>query len=228
MAQLELNLDAFLDCRQSLQSQDLSLPGITTIALLSGVDGLAITFDSRSKSFTERDLELLVQSSGSARFNLHISPRADLVQTALDIPVNQVTFIGEDLFKTYGADLDSFVPQIKEAGKLVSFRAEPELSELKKAYRLHADFIELNTWSFTNAPSPPAQVEAQEQLALLARTAEKNGMGVALNGGIGYQEANPLINIDSVENLIVGRAILARAVFVGLETAIRDFKGNIL
>jgi pyridoxine 5'-phosphate synthase PdxJ len=40
--------------------------------------------------------------------------------------------------------------------------------------------------------------------------------------------AGPLISIDAVENLIVGRAILARSVFVGLETAIRDFKGSIL
>lgn len=228
MAQLELNLDAFLASRLNFGLKDLSMPGVATIALMSGVDGLSITFDSRSKSFSEHDLALLAQCSGSARFNVHISPRADLVQAAQDLKVDQVTFIGDDLFKTYGSDLENFIPQLKETGKLVSFRVDPELGELKKAYRLRADFIELNVAGFTTTASAEARMEAQEQIALLARTAEKNGMGVALNGSIGYQEAPALINIEAVENLIVGRSIMARAVFVGLESAIRDFKGSIL
>jgi pyridoxine 5-phosphate synthase len=228
MAQFELNLDAFLACRNQLDIPSLSLPGVVTIAHLSGADGFSISFDARSKSFTEHDLEVLTSTAADARINLHIAPRADLMQVALDLPVQQVTFVGEDLFKNYGGDLENFTPQLKAAGKLVSYRVEPELSELKKAYRLHADFIEMNVTSFTGAPNPVQQAESQEQFALMARTAEKNGMGVAVAGGIGYSTALPLISIESVENMIVGRAIMARAIFVGLETAIRDFKGTIL
>ncbi len=228
MAQFELNLDAFLACRHHLQLSGLSLPGIVTIAELSGVDGLSVSFDARSKDFGEHDLELLIAAAADLRINLHIPPRADLVQAALDLPVQQVTFFAEDIFKNYGSDLDGFSTQLKEAGKMISYGVDPELSALKKSYRLHADFIELNAWAFTAAPNPGAQAEVQEQFALMARTAEKNSMGVAVAGGVGYQTAVPLASIEAVENIIAGRAILARSIFVGLETAIRDFKGMIL
>jgi len=228
MALLELNLDAFLAARQDLNLASLNLPGVVTISQLSGVDGLTLSFDGRAKAFSEHDLELLVNACGDTRFNLRISPRADLLQLALDLPLRQITFVGEDIFKTYGADLDKFIPQLKDTGKLISFLLEPELAKLKKAYRLNADYIELDARAFTAAPTPHVQAEAQEQLALLARTAEKNGMGVAVSGGIGFHSVQPLVTIDAVENVVAGRAILARAIFVGLETAIRDFKGNML
>ena len=48
-----------------------------------------------------------------------------------------------------------------------------------------------------------------------------------MNGGISFQNVMPLVSIESVENIVVGRAIMGRSVFVGLETAIRDFKAQV-
>ena len=61
----------------------------------------------------------------------------------------------------------------------------------------------------------------------MSRTAEKNGLGVAVNGGISFQNALPLVSIEAVENVVVGRAIIGRSIFVGLETAVRDFKAQV-
>ena len=99
---------------------------------------------------------------------------------------------------------------------------------LKKAYKLHADLVEMDVHDYSQAPSAIGQAEAQEQIALIARTAEKNGMGVAVNGGISFQNVTPLVNIESVENIVAGRAILGRSIFVGLETALRDLKSQVL
>ena len=228
MAQMELNLDGFLSLRQQLQLDGLTLPGIITIAGLSGVDGYSLSFEGRSPSFTEKDLELAIASAMDARFALRIPPRAELLQLALTLPVSQVTFSAENLFEDYSADLETFIPQLKDAGKLISFRLDPDITLLKKAYRLQADVVELNVNHYTENTSATGQAEAQEQVALMARTAEKNGIGVAVHGGITFQNVTPLASIDSVENVVVGGTIIARSIFVGLETAIRDFKAQVL
>ncbi len=227
MAQMELNLDGFLNAQQQLNVDGLTLPGVVTIASLSGVDGFSVTYDGRSPSFNEKDLELTIASAMSTRFALRITPRAELLQLALNLPVSQVIFTGENIFEDYGADLETFIPQLKDAGKLISFCLEPELALLKKAYRLQADMVELNASHYSENISPTGQVEAQEQLALMARTAEKNGIGVAVNGGISFQNALALVSIEAVENIVVGRSIIGRSIFVGLETAVRDFKAQV-
>ena len=98
---------------------------------------------------------------------------------------------------------------------------------LKRAYRLQADMVELSVNHYSENSSVAGQAEAQEQIALMARTAEKNGLGVAVNGGISFQNALPLVSIEAVENVVVGRAIIGRSIFVGLETAVRDFKAQV-
>jgi len=227
MAQMELNLDAFISTQQQLKIDGLTLPGVVTIAGLSGVDGFSLTYDGRSPNFTEKDLELTISAAMGTRFALRITPRAELLQLALNLPVAQVTFTGDNLFDDYGADLETFIPQLKDAGKLISFCLEPELGLLKKAYRLQADMVELNVKHYTENGSVAGQAEAQEQIALMARTAEKNGLGVAVNGGISFQNAIPLVSIESVENIVVSSAIIGRSIFVGLETAVRDFKAQV-
>ena len=57
MAQMELNLDAFISTQQQLKIDGLTLPGVVTIAGLSGVDGFSLSYDGRSPSFTEKNLE---------------------------------------------------------------------------------------------------------------------------------------------------------------------------
>ncbi len=227
MAQMELNLDAFITTQQLLKVDGLTLAGVVTIAGLSGVDGFSLSYDGRSTSFTEKELELTIAAAMSTRFALRITPRAELLQLAVNLPITQVTFAGENLFEDYGADLESFIPQLKDAGKLISFCLEPELALLKKAYRLQADMVELNVQHYSENSSIAGQAEAQEQIALMARTAEKNGLGVAVNGGISFQNVLPLVSIEAVENVVVGRAIIGRSIFVGLETAVRDFKAQV-
>jgi len=227
MAQMELNLDAFISTQQQLKIDGLTLPGVVTIAGLSGVDGFSLSYDGRSPSFTEKDLELTIAAAMGTRFALRITPRAELLQLALNLPIAQVTFVGDQLFEDYAADLETFIPQLKDAGKLISFCLKPELALLKKAYKLQADMVELSVENYSSNKGLAAQAEAQEQISLMARTAEKNGLGVAVKGGISFQNVTPLINIEAVENVVVGRAIIGRAIFVGLETALRDFKAQV-
>jgi len=228
MAQFELNLDPVVKFQTLLSNSFTSLPAIVTQAVLAGVDGFSLSYDGRSSLLSERDLDILVSVAQEVRTNLHIPPLAEVVQTAIDIPVQQVTFVGDELFSRYKEELPVFIEKLKKVERLVSFQVEPELSLLKKAYRAGADFVELRVTSFTTATSLPEQAAARDHLVLMARTAEKNGMGVAVSGGINYQNVQPLVNIEAIENIIAGAAVFNRALFVGLDTAIRDFKGMVL
>lgn len=228
MAQLELNLDAFIEAKSHQKLGELSLPSVVTVACLSGIEGFSLSYDGRAASFSEKDLELLIAASLGVRFALRIAPRAELLQLALNLPIAQVTFAADNLFEDYGADLETFIPQLKDGGKLVSFCLDPDINLLKKAYRLGADLVELDVNHYSENKNATGQPEAQEQVALMARTAEKNGIGVAVHGGITFQNVLPLVNIEAVENIVVGRTILSRSVFVGLETTLRDFKALVI
>ena len=88
--------------------------------------------------------------------------------------------------------------------------------------------FELNVSKFGASMHAPTQAAEREQLAILAKTAVKNQLGVAVSGNLHYQNVQPLVSIDEIENFVLGEGVLARAIFVGLETAVRDMRNLLL
>lgn len=228
MAQFELNLDPFLKLNELTISAGFSVAGVVNIAQLSGVNGFCCTYNGAQHGLTEKMVEMLTQIAPTSRFNLRMLPKPNLVQAALDLPVQQVTFYGEGIFESYKKDLHTFVGQLKDGQRLVSFGIKPDVNELRHAYKLGGDYVELDINTYANAIHPPAQAEAREQLAILAKTAVKNRLGVAVRGQLHYQNVQPLLTIEEIENFILGEGIITRAVFVGLETAIRDMRNLLI
>lgn len=228
MAQFELNLDPFLKLNDITKTAGFSLAGAVNIAQLSGVNGFSFTYDGVRHGIGEQTVEMLTHLAPTSRFNLRILPKPDMVQAALDLPIQQATFYGEGMFDTYKKDLSTFVRKLQAGNRLVSFGIEPDVNALRYAYKLEADYVELDVQSYAVATHPPTQAEAREQLTILAKTAVKNRLGVAVRGNLHYQNVQPLVAIDEIENFILGEGILSRAVFVGLETAIRDMRNLLI
>ncbi len=228
MAQFELNLDPFSQLSAGVRTTGFSLAGVVNIAHLSGVNGFCLTYNGSKPDFTEQSVAMLVSLAPNVRFNLRIPPKPDLVQAAIDLPVRQVTFTGAELFKNHKKDLATFVAKLKQQDRLVSIHIDPNVNELRQAYKLEADYVELNVSKFGASTHPPTQAAEREQLAILAKTAVKNQLGVAVSGNLHYQNVQPLVSIDEIENFVLGEGVLARAIFVGLETAVRDMRNLLL
>lgn len=228
MAQFELNLDPFFKLDELTRNAGFSIAGVVNIAQLSGVNGFCFTYNGVQHGLTEQMVEMLTRIAPTSRFNLRMLPKPNLVQAALELPVQQVTFYGEGMFESYKKDLHTFTGQLKEGHRLVSFGIKPDVNDLRHAYKLGADYVELDVNAYAGATHPPTQAEAREQLAILAKTAVKNRLGVAVRGPLHYQNIQPLVTLEEIENFIIGEGIITRAVFVGLETAIRDMRNLLI
>ena len=228
MAQFELNLDPFIQLGGIAGNSGFSLPGVVNIAQLSGVNGFCLTYDGVSNGITEQLVEQLARLAPKIRFNLKIAPKPDLVQAVIDLPVQQATFIGEGLFDNYKKDLGTFVAKLKGHKRLASVHIPPDVNALRQAYKIEADYVDLDVSGYGDSTYAPNQASQRENLAVLAKTAVKNQLGVAVSGNLHYQNVQPLISIEEIENFIVGEGVLSRAVFVGLETAIRDMRNLLL
>lgn len=114
--------------------------------------------------------------------------------------------------------------RLQDAGIEVSLFVDPDLAQLDAAARTGAQFVELHTGAYAEAWHSKRERNLQiERLAAAARHA--NGLGIRVNAGHGLNLQNlPLLHlVPHLVELNIGHSIVSRAVFVGLQPAIREF-----
>jgi hypothetical protein len=136
MPHIELNLDPFVKL-WTQSNNGFSLPALSAIAHLTGINGMSLTIDGANSKLSERDIEVLFATMGKLRKGAHITPRADMVQLAMDLDIDVVTFFANDIFDTYSDDLKKFIPRLKESGRLVSIKIDASIDQLKNLHKRH-------------------------------------------------------------------------------------------
>lgn len=113
------------------------------------------------------------------------------------------------------------LPRYRERGMKVSLFLDPEPAQLEAAAAAEADFVELHTGSYANATG---DARARELERLVAAAERAHGLGLSVNAGHGLDLENvgPIARLPHVRELNIGFAIVARAVFVGVEAAVGD------
>jgi pyridoxine 5-phosphate synthase len=120
------------------------------------------------------------------------------------------------------------VHRLKEAGIAVSLFIDPEPAQVDAACRVGAEAIELQTASYSEAKTASAQIAELDKLRQAARLAAERGLHVHMGHGLNYSNVIPIVQIPEVEELNIGHSIVARAVLVGMERAVREMKDTIV
>ncbi len=121
-----------------------------------------------------------------------------------------------------GKELEAAISTLHSSGILVSLFVDPDLKQVREAARIGADYIELHTGEYANATDLRQETEQWEKIRDMAMAGEKLGLGINAGHGLTYQNISRLVQIKQNEEVSIGHAIIARAVLVGLETAIRE------
>lgn len=118
--------------------------------------------------------------------------------------------------------LAPLIAVLREAGILVSLFVEPDLREIEASAAVGAQVVEIHTGSWANAADDAAA--ASELEAIRLASAHAASCGLRVNGGHGLTLANvgPIAAVEEMEELNIGHAIVARAMFVGMEEASRE------
>lgn len=118
------------------------------------------------------------------------------------------------------ARLREAVPRLAETGGIVSVFVDPDRAQLDAVAELGAPFVELHTGSYASATGA---VRAAELARLVDAAAHARGLGLRVNAGHGldFENVGPVAAIQGVEELNIGFAMVARAVFDGVEATVR-------
>jgi pyridoxine 5-phosphate synthase len=114
--------------------------------------------------------------------------------------------------------------RLARAGAEVSLFIDPDTAQIDAAVRCGAPVIELHTGEYADADTLQAEDKAFDRIAKALAYARKKGLVVNAGHGLHYHNTERVASLPGINELNIGHAIVARAVFVGLKEAVRDMK----
>ena len=233
MASLGINLDHVATVRQARRTVEPDPVQLAALAELGGADGITVHLREDRRHMQDRDVELLRHTLRS-RLNLEMAATDEMVTTALRVRPHQVTLVPErrqEVTTEGGLDVMQELPTLRQAVERlqgedipVSLFVDAEADQLQACRASGARLVELHTGAYANATSPAAEL-----VRLQAGTRLAHALGLRVNAGHGltYQNVEPVAAIPGMEELNIGHTIVARALAVGLTTAVRQMKALI-
>jgi pyridoxine 5-phosphate synthase len=210
------------------------LPDPVTFALMAeqyGVDGIVVHLREDRRHITDRDVRLLKEMI-TTKLDLEMSAEDEIIEIACEVQPELATLVPEkrqELTTEGGLNVLDNIDKIKSAIERlhehdipVSLFVEPDLNQIDAAAEISADIIEIHTGNYANAPTEDEMVEELDRITEAAAHAKKLGMGVNAGHGLNYINMKDFINVPNIDEVSIGHAIIARAVFVGLEQAVKE------
>jgi pyridoxine 5-phosphate synthase len=195
----------------------------------AGADGITLHLREDRRHIQERDVRLL-RDVLQTRMNLEVALTAEMLAFAQEIRPAHVCLVPErreELTTEGGLDVLGQVQRICDAiaalpASEVSLFIDPELQQIQAAKDCGAPVIELHTGRYAEAE---IQEEQASELQRLAKAVEfATGLGLVVNAGHGlhYHNVQPIAALPGINELNIGHAIVAHAVFVGFKQAVKE------
>jgi len=225
---LHVNIDHVATLRQARGTSYPDPVWAAAVVELAGAQGITAHLREDRRHIVDRDLRLLRQSVRTV-LNMEMAATDEMIGIALELRPDIVTLVPEHREeRTTEGGLDPRAPGLAEAirrlrdgGIHVSLFIDAEREVVEACARLRPTMVELHTGDYCAASR--GQVERElTRLQQSAALASDMGLRVAAGHGLDYPNVRPVAMIPEVEELNIGHAIISRAVFVGLDRAVRD------
>ncbi len=232
MASLGVNIDHIANVRQARRTVEPDPVSYALLAELGGADGITVHLREDRRHIQDRDVELL-RATVRSRLNLEIAATPEMEAIALRIKPDMVTLVPEkrqEVTTEGGLDvagqqeaLTALVGRLQEAGIAVSLFVDADAPQLEASAASGARWVELHTGTYAEAgwSEQPRELARLSEGSFIARS-----LGLRVNAGHGltYQNVEPVAALEGMEELNIGHTIVARALAVGLEQAVREMK----
>src|SRR5262249_7782514 len=197
---------------------------------MAGAQGITCHLREDRRHIQDRDLTILRHTVRTI-LNLEMGATEEMLAIATNVKPDLVTLVPEKRAERTteggldvaggGAALATVVGKLHGAGIAVALFIDPQPAQIRASAALRVSRVELHTGHFTEARGPAAGLEL-DRLANATEEALSLGMRVAAGHGLDYPNVGAVATIPGIEELNIGQAIVARAVFVGLDRAVRD------
>ncbi|HOV89360.1 MAG TPA: pyridoxine 5'-phosphate synthase [Syntrophorhabdaceae bacterium] len=231
MPDLMVNIDHVATIREARGTYFPDPVYAAGIAEMAGASGIIIHLREDRRHIKDRDLRLLRQVVRT-KLNLEMAATDEMVRIARDVLPDMITLVPEkreELTTEGGLDVVSLskrlkkvVEKVKEKGIKVSMFIDPEERQVIASKSLGADMIEIHTGRYSDAVRDIERYEELKKVIDAAKQGKELGLGVNAGHGLHYHNVKPIASIPEIDELSIGHSIIARAIFVGLDKAIRD------
>jgi pyridoxine 5-phosphate synthase len=201
------------------------------LAELGGAAQITLHLREDRRHIQDRDLKLMRETCKTL-LNLEMAATQELVKIAFEQKPEVSTLVPErreELTTEGGLDaigqrdnLRKVVRTLRDAEIEVSLFIDPDLDQVRAVHKLDATRIELHTGRYADARNARDRDRELSRIVDCAKAAAKLGLKVAAGHGLNYENVQPIARVTEIEELNIGHSIVARAVYVGMEQAVRQ------
>ena len=227
-----LNIDHVATIREARRTDEPDPVRAAVLAELAGVDGITVHLREDRRHIQDRDVRLLMETVRTG-VNLELAASSEILDLACELKPMQATLVPEkrEEITTEGGlglsgesqrtEIAAAVRRLEDAGIPTSLFIDPDEASIRASAELGVDAVELHTGEYANATGEgqTRQIARINRAASLARKLE---LAVHTGHGLTYENVTPVAAIPEVEELNIGHSVIARAVFTGMEAAVRE------
>lgn len=226
-----INIDHVATLREARGGSEPDPVTAAALCELAGVDGIVCHLREDRRHINDRDLRLL-RETVKTKLDLEMAATKELVQIAVTTLPELATLVPErrqELTTEGGIDVAGHRRELRDVVKelqrheiAVSLFVDPVQEQIDAARDVGADMIEIHTGEYANSRTDEQQREHLEQVRAAALQARSLGLGVNAGHGLSYKNIGPIRAIEEIDEVSIGHAVMSRAMFVGLDRAVRE------
>ena len=228
---LNVNVDHVATLREARRGDEPDPVAAAAAAELAGARGIVVHLREDRRHIKERDL-LLLRKTVKTRLNMEMALTDEMIAIAAETGPDMVTLVPEkreEITTEGGLDVlgsvdrsRAVVEKLKSSGLFVSVFIDPDERQARAAREAGADMVEIHTGSYANAGDEAAAIRELEKIKNLVNDALSRGLRVSAGHGLDYANVSAVSAIAGIEELNIGHSVISRAVFTGMEKAVRD------
>lgn len=227
---LYINIDHIATVRQARRGDEPVPAEAVPVCERAGADGITAHLREDRRHIQDADIDAIAAAVTTV-FNLEIACTAEMLALAERLRPHQVTLVPErrEEVTTEGglalapatALLRVALERLKSAGVRSSLFIDPDRDSVSRSRDLGADAVELHTGRYAHSPGQGPALDALRDAATLGAS-----LGLAVHAGHGLTTGNvgPVAAIPEIEELNIGHHVISRAIFVGLDSAVRELR----
>ena len=237
MVKLGVNIDHIATIRNARGGIEPSPIVAAGICELAGCDSITVHLREDRRHIKDADVRILKETL-TTKMNLEMAATEEMLAIASDIKPYSCCLVPEkrqELTTEGGLDvvsnfdyLKGFIAKLNDSGIIVSLFINADEKQVRAAANAGAQYIELHTGQYANDFNTPNEQLAFNNLKQAYLLAKDLGLEVNAGHGINYHNVTKLLEIKSFDELNIGHSIISKAVFVGLENAVKEMKALLI
>jgi len=228
---LSINIDHVATLRNARGGNVPDPVAAALVAEKAGADGIVCHLREDRRHIRDDDVRRL-REAVTTKLDLEMAATPEIIAVARRIKPELATIVPErrrELTTEGGLDVvrrrasvQRAISELHQRGIAVSLFVDPRVDQVEASKEVGADMIEIHTGEYANAQSVSKRKRFLRQLRSIAKFAAGLELGVNAGHGLDYDNIKPVLGIREIDEVSIGHAIMVRAVYVGIEKAVRE------